>query len=149
MPCASAMALTGTGWGAPWLTASSSMAIHAYSALAETRMSSTCCYLLSWSDAAAALVLDDVQAALLLDLARPAPGPLILAVGDRPGAGPAADARVALVVQRIVGHLVLDHKCPHVPRGPRQQRVDLDQVELGVPLDDAGRGAVHRLVAAD
>src|SRR5438132_6131538 len=38
MPCASAMVLTRTGCGAPWLAANSSTARQAYSALAETFM---------------------------------------------------------------------------------------------------------------
>src|SRR5437660_1783483 len=108
MPWPSAIALMRTGWGEPWLAASSSMATQAYSALAETLM----------SDAAASLVLDDVQAALFLRQARPAAGPLVFALGDRPGAGPAADARVALVVQRVIGHVMLQDEVPHVALGP-------------------------------
>src|SRR5262249_2155860 len=63
--------------------------------------------------------------------------------------GPAANARIALVVERIVRHVMLEDKRPDVLLGPLQERVDLHQAEFGVPLDNAGAGAVGRLVAAD
>src|SRR5262249_16160631 len=100
-------------------------------------------------NATAALVLDDVQPALLPGRAGPAPRPLVLAVAARPRARPAADARVTAVVQRVVGHAVLGDERPHVQLGPAQERVDLHQPELGVPLYHARLGPVLGLVAAD
>src|SRR6266542_2057767 len=123
------------------------MAKQAYSALAETFMG-----LLSrkrLSNAAAFLVFDDVQAALLLDGAGPAAGALVAAGAHRLRAGPAANARVALVVQRVVRHVVLHYERPDLFLGPAQQRVDLHQVELRVPLHRAGHRPMDRLVAAD
>src|SRR5262249_25011506 len=101
------------------------------------------------SDSAAALVLDHVQAALLLHRPCPAAGALVLAVADGPRAGPAADARVAPVVQRVVGHLVLDDERPHLAPRPGKQRVDLHQAELPVPLHHAGGGPTGRVVPGD
>ena len=44
----------------------------------------------------------------------PAAGAVVLAGGDGARARPAADARVALVVQRVVRHVVLHDERPHV-----------------------------------
>src|SRR4051794_13537096 len=114
MPCCSAIALRWTGRRSPWLHASSTIATQAYCALADSRMKGLLAGPQAGSDAAAALVFDDVQAAFLLHRPRPAAGTLVLALDDRAGAGPAADARVALVVQRVVRHVVLDEEGPHV-----------------------------------
>src|SRR5262249_34200064 len=132
MPWASAMALRRTGCGSPWLAASSSMARQAYSALAARRMRES-------SNTAAPGGLDDVQPTFLLAGAGPAPRPLVLPFADRPRAGPAADTRIPLVVQRVVRHVMFQNEVPHVALGPGQQRVDLHEAELGVPLHDAGR----------
>src|SRR5262249_43370402 len=94
-------------------------------------------------------MLDDVQSALLLDLPRPAAGPLVLAVGDRPCAGPAADARVILIVQGVVRHPVLQYEPPHLALRPAQERIDLHQLELSIPLDDGCLATVLGLVLAD
>src|SRR5438552_1117408 len=99
IPWASAIALTRTGWTSPRFAANSSIATHAYSALAETLMS---------LDSAAAFVFDHVETAFLFRAAGPAPGTLVGLVSHCLGAGPTADARIALVVQRIVRHVVLD-----------------------------------------
>src|SRR5947207_523186 len=114
--------------------------MHAYSALAETFMP---------SNAAAVLVLEDVQSALLFSGAGPAPGPLVLALRHRVGTRPAANTGITAVVQGIIRDRVADDEPPDVAPRPTQQRVDLHQVELGVPLDHAGGGAVAGLVAAD
>src|SRR5262245_61855523 len=100
-------------------------------------------------NAAAFLMFNDVQAAFLFDRAGPAAGALVFAIRDWPGAGPAADARVALVVERIVGHVILVDETPHIFLGPGEERVDFDQVELGIPVDNIGTGAVARLIAAN
>src|SRR5262249_51165445 len=101
------------------------------------------------SNAAAVADLDDVQAAFLLRRARPAPGALVGPGFDRDGTWPATDARVAVVVQRVVGDVVLEDEVPHVLLRPAHQGVDLDQGELGVPPDDAGLRPVLGLVAAN
>jgi hypothetical protein len=61
----------------------------------------------------------------------------------------AADRRVAAIVQRVVRHVVGVEVTPDVVVGPRDERVDLDQAELLVVLDDARAGALGGLVAAD
>src|SRR6516162_10839374 len=94
-------------------------------------------------------MLDHVQAAFLFDGAGPAPGAVVLAVGHRPRARPAADARVTLVVQRIVRHIILVDEGPDILLGPGEQRVDFDQAELGIPADDIGTGAIAGLIAAN
>src|SRR5947207_12778040 len=114
------------------------MAIHAYSAFADTRITPLP------SNAASFLVFDHVQPAFLLDGAGPAAGPVILAVADRPGARPAADAWVTFVMQRVVGDAVLVDEAPHLALGPAQQGVDLHQAKLGVPLDHSRRRPMGR-----
>src|SRR5258706_15483999 len=47
---------------------------------------------------------------------------------DRAGARCAADARVALVVQLAVGHVVRAYVVPDFLLGPLDERVELDQV---------------------
>src|SRR5262249_43182777 len=101
------------------------------------------------SDSAPPLVFDDVQPALLLHSPGPAAGALVLALRDGPRAGPAADARVVAVVQRVVRDAVLEDEVPDVLPRPAQQRVHLHQAELRVPLHDPRDRSVLRLVAAD
>ena len=67
---------------------------------------------------------------------------------DRPGAGPATDARISLIVQRIVGHVFGQDAVPHVPLRPGGQGADLHQAEFLVPADDRRVGAGGALVAA-
>src|SRR5688572_20991115 len=93
--------------------------------------------------------LDDVQPAFLLRRPRPPAGAFVGPLADGGRAGPAADARIALVVQRVVGDAVVEDETPHVALRPRQQRVDLHQGKLLVPLNDASDRPVPRLVAAD
>src|SRR5204863_6505850 len=68
-----------------------------------------------------------VDAALLRSVLLPPPpaGPVGLAVRDGPRAGRAPDGRVALVVQRVVRHVVRPDVVPHLALGPVGQRVDL------------------------
>src|SRR3712207_959557 len=84
-------------------------------------------------------------------LSRPAPATSARVFADADGrrAGHAADGRVAQVVERVVGHVVLDDVPPHVARRPRGQRVDLDEPELRIALDDSGPRARGRLLAPD
>src|SRR5438477_388708 len=71
----------------------------------------------------------------------------VLVIGGRHGARPAADRRVALVEQRVVGHVVVADVAGHVIVGPHADRIDLDE-----PADVAGHewrlGACRRLAAA-
>ena len=118
-----------TGRGSPLRAASSSMATQAYSALAlnqhrcpadfirdqrlktrhpvETPRHSISNRDLINLKSRPVLHLDDVQPALLLDLPGPPAGPVVLARPDGPGTRPAADARVAVVVERVVRHVVV------------------------------------------
>src|SRR5205085_2179360 len=101
------------------------------------------------SDAAAVLVFDDVQAAFFFAGAAPTAGAFVFAVADRGGAGPAADAGIAAIVQGVVWHVVLDDEIPHIFLRPVQERVDLHKIELGVPLDHGSLSAIARLLFAD
>src|SRR5215218_2203760 len=73
----------------------------------------------------------DVQPALGLGQA----GPAALAAFAGLRAGRAADRRVALVVQRVVGQLALGDPLPEVLLGPVVERVELPDPALVVPLD--------------
>src|SRR5262249_46002114 len=77
-----------------------------------------------------------VEAALRLLAPAPAAGPGIFAWPDLARAGDAADARIVLIVQRIVRHLVLAHVRPHVVHRPPDERVHLDEAEPRIPADD-------------
>src|SRR5581483_5075926 len=90
----------------------------------------------------------DMQAALDLVGAAPAAGARIFARLYGAGAVGAADARVAAVVQRVVGQLVLDDVCPDLRLAPARERVQLDHVELRVPLHERRLTARARLVTA-
>ena len=72
-----------------------------------------------------------VEPALGLVGAGPPAGAGVLAGLDRLGARPAADGRVALVEQRVVGDVVVGDVAADVDVGPRRQRVDLDQARAG------------------
>src|SRR5262245_34649123 len=148
MPCLFAMSARRIGRGSAYRAASSSIATHAYSALAENNivvsvqwtvdggqmarnggawLSTVHCPLSTghYSNALAVLVLDHVQAALLLDLPCPAAGAVVFARGHRSRARPAPDARVVAVVQRVVGHVVFGDEPPNFLLGPVQERVHL------------------------
>src|SRR5262245_33242207 len=78
-----------------------------------------------------------VQAALLLfgTLPPPATGAKVLAGADGARAGGAADRGKALVVQRVVWHVVPADVVPHLRFGPVGQRIDLEERERLVELD--------------
>src|SRR5437867_2716274 len=116
------------------------MAIQAYSDLCDILMTS--------SDAAASLDLDDVQAALLLCRPRPAARALILACTNLLRAGPAADAWISLVVEDIVRNVVPGNEAPNVLLRPAQQRIHFDEIEFSVPGYHGCLTAVRRLIAA-
>ncbi len=79
----------------------------------------------------------------------PTPGARVGALGNRPGAGRAANAGIAARVQDIVGQLEQVNIGPDLFLGPVEQRIDLDQLVGFVPLDGLGIGAVSCLAAAD
>ena len=85
-----------------------------------------------------------VQAAL--GLAGAGPAAFAPRAGD--GAVRAADRRVALVVERVVGQVVLGDVAPHVLVRPVRERVELPALVLGVPGELGRAGARRRLVAA-
>src|SRR2546425_13317213 len=72
-----------------------------------------------------------VQAALGLAAAAPPPRPLGLAGGGGAGARPAADARVALVEQRVIGHAVFPDVAPYVRSTPVRQRKRSEERRVG------------------
>src|SRR5207244_1494099 len=80
---------------------------------------------------------------------RPPACPFIFAFLHCSGAWPATDARIALIVQRVVRHFMLGHEGPNILLGPAQQRIDFDQAELRIPLNDLGNRPVFGLVATD
>src|SRR5439155_4111044 len=79
-----------------------------------------------------------VDAALLRRVRLPPPpsGAVGLAGTNRTGARRAADRRIALVVQRVVGHVVLAHVVPNLVLRPLGERVELhDRAVVVVDLD--------------
>src|ERR1700750_314022 len=89
---------------------------------------------------------DHVDAALGLV----GPGPAARASAAGLGARRAADRRIALVVQRVVGQLAFEDPVPDVLLGPERERVVLlDPGALGVVLDQLGGRARVGLLAAD
>src|SRR3954454_15027688 len=87
----------------------------------------------------------DVQAALRLGEA----GPAALTAVTRRGAGRAADRRVALVVQRVVGQVALEDALPQVLLGPLDERVVLPDAAALVVLDGLRVRPGGGLLAAD
>src|SRR5918994_4263295 len=110
-----------------------------------------------------------VQSALGLLEPGPAARPGVLADGRLPGAVGAADRRVALVVQRVVGDVVLVDVGPDLLLRPIGEWVQLPEPEAPVPAElrrpsarlgvraanagdpqiDGGEGGAHRLDLAD
>src|SRR4051794_25442654 len=68
-------------------------------------------------------------------------GPASLAARAADGAVRAADRCVAVVVERVVGHVVVADVAPHVGVGPVGQGRDLPALVLGVPAHLGGAGA--------
>src|SRR5262245_36405478 len=76
-----------------------------------------------------------------LALPPPAAGARVLAGGDGPRAGRAADRAVALLVQRMEGHLALAEVVPNLFLAPVGERVKFAQAVRLVPFLDADRRA--------
>src|SRR5262245_18878883 len=87
--------------------------------------------------------------ALELVGAGPAARALLFVLGDRPGAGDAADRAVARLVQRVEGNLVHLDVGPDALLVPVRERVHLPDAVALRPLQLRRLGAARRLVAAD
>src|SRR5258706_13783814 len=98
---------------------------------------------------AAIRLLLQVDTALGLVLAGPAPGARVFALGHRACARPAADAGVTLIVQWVVGQVISADIIPDLLVRPAGQRVQFYQTISLVPFHQAGVPAGFRLVAAD
>src|SRR5215470_8531799 len=79
----------------------------------------------------------------------PAASPRVLTRSDRRRAWPAADARIAAIVQRVIGNIMLVHVGSHLGAGPGDQRIDLDKSELWIGFDDGRCGTIRGLVTTD
>src|ERR1035437_10280856 len=89
-----------------------------------------------------------VDPAFGLVLSGPAASAGIFARSNRPGAGRAADARVALRHERVAGEVVVGLVRLDLLVRPQCQGIDLDEFVLGVPLDDRRLGARCRVYPA-
>src|SRR4051812_7169491 len=80
----------------------------------------------------------EVEAALGLGGAGPSAGAGVFADLDRTRAAErvAANARVALLVERVVGEVVLLHVAVNIALRPREQRADGEALVAAGPLDD-------------
>src|SRR5262245_54478561 len=90
-----------------------------------------------------------VDPAFELVRAGPSTRPLVLADDDRPRARDAADRRVALVVQRVVGNLVDVDVCLEALGVPVDERMDLPDAVALRPLDALRVRARECLLSAD
>src|SRR6266852_4589038 len=97
-----------------------------------------------------ALLLDGEGVQPALGLASAAPPPCALGFTGRRGSGarPAADARVALVEQRVIRHPVFPDVAPHLRPTPMREGKHLhDRAALDLmTFDDLVRGPAGRLV---
>src|SRR5579862_8491779 len=82
-----------------------------------------------------------------LDFPPPAPGARILARDHGPRAGRAADRAVALVMERVVGHLEKADIAPDVVLGPLGERIEFCDAVPDVELLHLNFGAGGRLAA--
>src|SRR5207244_2877852 len=93
-----------------------------------------------------------VQPALLagaLLFPPPAAGALVLAGLHRARARIATDRRIAAIVQRVVGNIVLVQVVPHVFRAPVGERAELPQAVDGIERRFFQAGARVRLLAPE
>ena len=89
-----------------------------------------------------------METALKLGQPDPTAGAQVVAGLDGLGAGPAADAGVALLVQFVVGDVVGMDVGPDVGFAPVNQGRNLDDAVLVIPAQDRCAGPRRRLVAA-
>src|SRR3569623_1387929 len=90
-----------------------------------------------------------VDAALGLAGPGPPPAARVLARCDPLGAGPAADGRVAVVLEGVAEDAVLSDVALDLLVAPAGERGDLDLLLLLVPPNDRGDHAVMRLGPAE
>src|SRR5690606_15004839 len=90
-----------------------------------------------------------MESALRFGRAAPPHRPFIFAEEYGPRARPATNARIALVVQRIIRNVVLDNELPNFLLCPIRQRADLYQLKLLIPAHNGSLGPVGTLVAAN
>src|SRR3989304_1115992 len=95
------------------------------------------------------LIGGGVQAAFGFGNAAPAPGAFVIATGDRAGAGLAADAGIAAIVQGIIWDSFFNDPIPDVFFGPGGQGANFYEAEFFIPFDDGCVCAGQALVAAD
>src|SRR5215469_18262436 len=85
-----------------------------------------------------------MDATLGLGGASPAPAARVGSRGHARSAGTAAARRIAVVDQRVHQNAMLGDVIVDILLRPLDDRVDLDHLALGVPLDDLGAGAGAR-----
>src|SRR5215468_4164813 len=90
-----------------------------------------------------------MDSAFQLLLSVPSPAAFVRSGGHASSAGDTPDARVAVVVERVIRQFASHDVIPHLPAGPGGQRVDLDQAVSRVPFDGADVGARRRLIASE
>src|SRR5215210_5745079 len=106
-------------------------------------------YLLYSGARAADLAAFDVDAALRLVGSRPPAGPGILVVVHRPRLWLAADALVALMQERVDGHVVRPHVVPHLRFRPVRHGRYLGGLVALLPGDDLRACPLRGLLPAD
>jgi hypothetical protein len=90
-----------------------------------------------------------VQSALGFSSPAPPPCSFVFAESHRARARPATDARVSLIVERIVRDLFRKDPVPHLFFGPIRKRTDFHEVEFFVPADDRRFGSIGGLIPTD
>src|SRR2546429_4584314 len=56
----------------------------------------------------------------------------------------ATDRGIALIVKRVIGHVVLCDVVPDITRRPRRKGIDLDETKFRIPLNKAGMRSLGR-----
>ncbi len=90
-----------------------------------------------------------MDSALSLNRSAPASGASIFANLHGRRAGCAADRRVAVVVKRVIRHVVPGNVIPDIVGGPRSERVYFNEPKLLIALDKARLPAGRRLIATN
>src|SRR2546423_161760 len=90
-----------------------------------------------------------MQPAFLARESGPASGAIVFAGLNCPGAGPAANAGIAAVVEGIVGDVVIGDVAPDVSLRPVEEGIHFVETEPRIPLYDFRSRAIRGLVAAN
>src|SRR6267378_8528129 len=61
----------------------------------------------------------------------------------------ATDRWIALIMKRVIGHVVLGNVVPDITHRPRGKRIDLDETKSPIPLNQAGVRSLGRLITAN